>query len=55
MRVPERPTVARMAVWWTQDLLLVALAAVVAVVGYHALRLEKDGGVDASDLEEIFA
>jgi len=47
------PTLLRVAVWWTQDLLLVALAAVLAVVGYHALRLEKDG-VDASDLVEVF-
>ena len=51
---PDLPTPLSMAVWWTQDLLLVALAAVIAVVGYHALRLEKDG-VDASDLAEVFA
>jgi len=51
--MPDLPTPLRMAVWWTQDLLLVALAAVVAVVGYHALRLEKDG-VDTSDLAEVF-
>jgi hypothetical protein len=42
------------AVWWAQDLLLVALAAVLAVVGYHALRLEKDG-VDASEFVGVFA
>ena len=48
------PTPLRVGVWWTQDLLLVALAAVLAVVGYHALRLEKDG-VDASDLADVFA
>lgn len=51
---PDLPTPLRMVVWWTQDLLLVALAAVIAVVGYHALRLEKDG-VDTSDLAEVFA
>lgn len=54
MVVPERPSVARTFLWWTQDLLLVAFAAVVAVVGYQALRLEKDG-VDPSELEEVFA
>jgi len=50
----DLPTPVRMAAWWTQDLLLVALAAVFAVVGYHALRLEKDG-VDTSDLADVFA
>lgn len=50
----DLPPPWRLAVWWTQDLLLVALAAVLAVVGYHALRLEKDG-VDTSELVEVFA
>jgi hypothetical protein len=51
---PELPRPVAMTAWWIQDLLLVALAAVLAVVGYRALRLEKDG-VDVSDLEEVFA
>lgn len=52
--VPDRPRVAQAVLWWAQDLLLVALAAAVAVVGYHALRLEKDG-VDTAELAEVFA
>lgn len=50
----ELPPLARSAVWWTQELLVVSLAAVLAAVGYHALRLEKEG-VDVSDLERVFA
>jgi cell division protein FtsB len=50
----DLPWLARTAVWWTQDLLAVSLAAVLAAVGYHALRLEKEG-VDVSKLEEVFA
>lgn len=48
------PRLARSAIWWTEDLLVVSLAAVLAAVGYRALRLEKDG-VDVSDLERVFA
>ena len=40
--------------WWTAELLLVSLNAVFAAVGYHALRLEKEG-VDVSKLKDVFA
>lgn len=50
----DLPRVARSAIWWAQDLVMVSLGAVFAAVGYHALRLEKEG-VDASDLEQVFA
>lgn len=50
----DLPLLARRGIWWTQDLLAVSLTAVFAAVGYHALRLEKEG-VDVSDLERIFA
>jgi hypothetical protein len=50
----DLPWLAQRAVWWTRDLLVVSLAAVFAAVGYHALRLEKEG-VDVSDLERVFA
>lgn len=45
--------IARTAVGWAQDLLVLSLSAVLAAVGYHALRLEKEG-VDVSKLKEIF-
>jgi hypothetical protein len=48
------PLLAWRGIWWTQDLLVVSLTAVFAAVGYHALRLEKEG-VDVSDLERVFA
>jgi hypothetical protein len=49
----DLPWLARKGIWWTQDLLVVSLTAVCAAVGYHALRLEKEG-VDVSDLERVF-
>jgi hypothetical protein len=53
--VPEDvPSLAWKCIWWTQELLMVSLGAVFAAVGYHALRLEKEG-VDVSDLEKVFA
>jgi hypothetical protein len=51
---PGLPVPLRMVVWWTQDLLLVAFAAVLAVVGYRALRLEKDGP-ETPAVAEVFA
>jgi len=47
------PVPVRKGIWWTEDLLVVSLTAVFAAVGYHALRLEKEG-VDVSDLERVF-
>jgi hypothetical protein len=40
--------------WWVLELLVVSLSAVFAAVGYHALRLEKEG-VDVSKLAKTFA
>jgi hypothetical protein len=45
---------ARWTLWWTHELLFVSLAAVLAVVGYRALRLNKEG-LDVTTLEEVFA
>jgi hypothetical protein len=50
----DLPAPVRMAVWWTKDLLVLALSAVLAVVGYLALRLEKDGA-DPPEVAEVFA
>jgi len=44
---------ASQAIRWVRGLLLASLGAVLAVVGYQALRLEKEG-VDVTRLEEIF-
>jgi hypothetical protein len=41
------------AIGWAQELLLTSLGAVLAVVGYRALRLHKEG-LDVTTLEEIF-
>jgi hypothetical protein len=38
---------------WAQELLLISLGAVLAVVGYRALRLHKEG-IDVAKLERIF-
>lgn len=45
---------ARQTVTWAQELLVDSFAAVLAVVGYRALRLNKEG-LDVTTLEEIFA
>ena len=50
----DLPRLAWKSIWWTQDLLVVSLAAVFAAVAYHALRLEKEG-VDVSELTQVFA
>jgi hypothetical protein len=50
----ELPWPLTVAIEWGEELLIVSLSAVFAAVGYHALRLEKEG-VDVSKLEEIFA
>jgi hypothetical protein len=50
----DLPGLAWKGIGWAQDLLMVSLKAVFAAVGYHALRLEKEG-VDVSDLERVFA
>jgi len=50
----DLPRLVLRSIGWTQDLLVVSLAAVFAAVVYHALRLEKEG-VDVSELEQVFA